>query len=331
MADIPVLKSVRDTYLYSQINKTGALDSNIKTLLTKGMVPTEKQLEQQISTINSYYKYPLKTMVLDALKEGNIKPMMFPAAITADNKVPTCMPFILTKGDIPVAPNAVAIIDNYATIDKELGIVNIDKAKFYTFLEGAYVARGIQITFRTLRNNTIMYTEAASVWAHMFTRLLNKRFALNINRTAYDKVMYLAAKFFMINLLQLKESDLIDKYASKIAKDINPIVMKRLNDKMYENGNPFENIATFIQALAASGYLIINGLQELTVREYTKDYINMYQNTALFALEHLSYFIFNIFSTVNGAFLNNQYSFKDVLGHSGEKVYGYVCNIVKNT
>lgn len=329
------MKSIRDTYLYSQLNVSGAFDANIKTLLSKGIVPTEKQLEPIITTIATYYKYPLKTSVVEAYTEKTVRPMMYPAGITANHKIPTCLPFVLVPGKTSAAPDAIAIIDNYAVFEKGDETITTDKQKFYALMEGAYIARGLQITFGTVRQNTNMLVEATSIWAHMFTRVLNKQYALNVNRSSYQKVLYLAAKFFILNLLQYPQtSSSVDGYAIKAAKmeNVSDITLKRLKDGFDRmKDNPWTNIATFITALAQNGYLISNGLTELTVRDYTKNFIAMYSNAALFGLEHLAYFLFNIFSTVNGAFLNNQYSFGDVVGHSGEKVYGYISTVVKGT
>ena len=330
MADIVKLKSIRDTYLYGMMNTNNFMDNSLKDLLSKGFVPEEKLLEQQISTINMYYQYPLKTAVMNAYKNRVIRPMMFPVGISKSSKVPTCMPFILVPSSTGT-PDAIAIIDNYAKIDKTTGLVNIDKAKFYGFLEGAFIARGLQITFHTLRRSTILYSEASSIWAYMFSKILNKQFALNINRSSSDKIIYLASKFFMINLLQMNDTELIDNYAIKNTKDSSYTTLKSVDVKMKQIPDAYANIANFIQALSTCGYLIISGLEKLTVRDYVMNFINTYQNTALFSLEHLSYFLFNVFSTVNSVFLNNQYAFKDVLGASGDKLYGYITNIVNNT
>ena len=335
LAVIQKMKSIRDTYLYSQINQAGAFDANIKTLLSKGIVPNDKQLEPVITTIATYYKYPLKTSVVEAYNEQVIRPMMYPPGITASHKIPTCLPFVLVPGKTTAAPDAIAIIDNYAVFEKGSDVVTVDKQKFYALMEGAFIARGLQITFNTIRQNSIMLVEATSIWAHMFTRVLNKQYALNVNRSSYQKMMYLAAKFFILNILQYPlTSANVDAYAMKAAKmeNVSDITLKRLQNGFSQmKENPWENIATFIQAVAQNGHLISNGLTELTVRDFTKNFIAMYSNAALFGLEHLAYFLFNVFSSVNGAFLNNQYSFGDVIGHSGDKVYGYISTVVKGT
>ena len=47
----------------------------------------------------------------------------------------------------------------------------------------------------------------------------------------------------------------------------------------------------------------------------------MYQSSSIFALEHLSYFLFMVDSVILGAYLNNQAVLEDVVGKSGAKLY----------
>ena len=325
MKEIKTLGSVRDTYIYSMINKNGAFDKVVASMLHKGIVADANMLDMELSTINKYYKYPLKVAVLDAFESGDVRPMMYPTGITAENKVPTALPFILVKGKV-TSTDAVAIIDNYATIEAG-GNISIDPKKLYCFLEGAYIARGVQTMYRAIRNNTVMYTDAASMYAHMFTRVLNKRYALNVDKSAYSKMLFLAAKFFFIRVLGCEDSSMVFNYCGKVAGDISPILIRRINDEF--NEEHFANISTFISRIRDRGYLIINGLEDLTVREYIHSFINMYSNTAVLGIEHLNYFLFNIFAVVNGAYLNNQYAFEDIVGKSGDKLYAHIANYLK--
>lgn len=322
---IDSLVSIRNTYLYEMINKGGEFDKVIGTMLSKGHIADSKDLQNELATINRYYKFPLKIAVLNAFEEGIIRPMVYPEGITANNKIPTCLPFILVQSKTN-HPDAVAIIDNYARYENHE--IYIDTKKLYCMLEGAFIARGIQIGFNSIRHNTTMYSEAASIYAHMFSRVLNKKYALNVDKQSYAKMLFLSAKFFLIKLLQLPNSDTVFNYANKVAGDISPIALKNIDERFGDEA--FQSIATFVQAIQQNGYLIINGLQTLTVREYVKQFISMYNNSALFSLEHLSYFLYNVFATVNGAYLNNQYAFDEVCGRSGGKVYGYIVNSVKN-
>ena len=327
MAENGQLKSIRDTFLYGMINKNGDLDEILKTMITKGMRVTPDMVPSAYSAITSYFKFPLKNAVLTAVNEGIVIPMVYPPGITMKYKVPTCLPFILTREN--GVTKAVAILDNYATFDKESKKVTIDPNKLYCLLETAFIARGLQGSFKSLRHNTHIYTEGTSIFAHMFARVLNRQYALNVDKNAYNKILFLAAKYFMINILQMESNnDIIFNYASKAAGEISPIITKRLHAEF--DVKAYENISTFIQEISNKSYLINNSLSHLSVRDYIDKFIRMYSNAGLFSLEHFAYFMFNIISTINHAFLNNGYQFDEAIGSkSGEKLYGHLVSVLQ--
>ena len=254
--------------------------------------------------------------------------MIYPKGITANNKVPTSIPFILLKTATGTV-KAVAVIDNWATITENNKVV-IDPNKLYTFIEGAYIARALEMQFNNIRHAAILHTDATSIYAQMFTRVLNRDFALNVDKDAYNKVLFLAAKFFLMNLLQLKNNDSVFNYATKAAGVTSAIALKRLDDAF--DDDCYKDISTFITAIKNKAYMINNGLTKLDVRTYMERYIRMYKNSSLFSLEHLSYFLFNIFACLNGAHINDSYAWEAAMGKkSGDKLYGFISNAVHNS
>ena len=325
---IEKMKSIRDTFTYQAINKEGSLDKLIKTFLTKAIKADSNMLMSQYSTIQSYYKSALKTPVLDAVNDDLVVPMIYPKGITANNKVPTSIPFILLKTATGTV-KAVAVIDNWASITENNKVV-IDPNKLYTFIEGAYIARALEMQFNNIRHAAILHTDATSIYAQMFTRVLNRDFALNVDKDAYNKVLFLAAKFFLMNLLQLKNSDSVFNYATKAAGVTSAIALKRLDDAF--DDDCYKDISTFITAIKNKAYMINNGLTKLDVRTYMERYIRMYKNSSLFSLEHLSYFLFNVFACLNGAHINDSYAWEAAMGKkSGDKLYGFISNAVHNS
>jgi hypothetical protein len=162
----------------------------------------------------------------------------------------------------------------------------------------------------------------------MFVQIINREYALNVDKTAYNKVLFLAAKYFLLNVVQLKDSDMVYNYAIKAAGNISPIAIKRLNDQF--PANAYSNIAEFITNLATQGYMIINGLHTLTVRDYIAKYVQNFGNASLFALEHFAYFTFAIVSVINRSHITNVYKWEPALGNtSGDKFYGYITNATK--
>ena len=327
------LKSIRSTYLYEMMNVNGHMDNAIKNFLQKGIVPDEKKFERQLATINSYYKYPLKTVVLNAYQNRDIVPMLYPKGIAAENKMPLALPFLMRPSSNGV--QGVAVIDNFAIDDSNLNAIMMDTQQFYTFLEATYIAREIQIRFNTIRNSSAFMRDAAMIFAHMFVRYLNKKYALNINKKAHEKVLYLAAKYFYINILQRTPMPMLNDYAKSVAKavDLDDMMLSRIDDELAgaTNGEPFKDISTFISGLSKIPHLLTPAFAELTVRDYIREYTLMYGNTCLFALEHFSYFIFNLIAAQNNSFIakKGQYAIKDIMGKTGNSVYHYLCSVVR--
>ena len=152
--------------------------------------------------------------------------------------MPLCLPILLRPSQTNVI-QAVAVIDNFAVQDSQLDRIQMDTQQFYTFMETAYIAREIQMRFTNIRNSVIWLSEGGKMFAHMFTRYLNKKYALNIDKRAHQKILYLAAKYFYINILQRKSSPMLDNYAIKAAKadDIDETTISRLDDEMAAHTN----------------------------------------------------------------------------------------------
>lgn len=315
-----------DTFTYEMINKQNILTNKMKNFVEKSVRVRPEQMIEELGSIKRYFKYPLVTDVLEGVEDGTIQARMFPPTLATGNKLPLFIPFVLVG-----APGGrilpLAAIDNYVSYDKTNDMITMDPKKLYILLEGAYIAARVQKLFPKM-NNTVLYTDGALIFAHMFARVLNKKFALNVEKTAFGKILYVAVKYYFINILRVKDSPMVDNYALRIS-GLSNIVVKEVDEAFKEKPDTFNNIGTFISRIAETSYLFTHGLKDLTTRAYVQWFLDMYGSSTLFALEHFSYFIFHVFSAVNGGFMNNQYAFDEIVGVSGEKLYAYVANFVK--
>ena len=316
------LKSIRETYLYGTLNKSGYVDKLIKLAFAKGKVLKDEDLLYEVTTINKYYKYPLKKDVMDAYKEGLIKPIVFPKGI--EEKIPNSVPFILAPINNTVG--GYAFIDTYKSYNSKEDTYSIDPKKFYCILESTYMAKIIQAYYPAISRNNVFCTEAPSIVAHMFIRVLNRKYALNVDRRAYTKMLYLAAKFFLVNHLGLDEnSDSVANYALKASEAESNMIVDQ-EDNLITSIHAFQNISTFINGIKSTSFNISQSLAELTLKDFIVDYVQMYHSSALFALEHLAYFMFVVDSVMLGGYLNNQAILEDIVGKSGAKLYTQLNN-----
>jgi len=159
----------------------------------------------------------------------------------------------------------------------------------------------------------------------MFTRVLNKKYALNIDKSRMHKVILLSSKFYLINILGLNDDEVTFNYAYKNCAHGNRYILEETNDLL--TLEDYATLETFINALARPALGL--KLKDLSVRNYLESFINMYESSALLSLESFPYFLYNVISVTNGAYINNQYVLEDVVGTSGIKLYNDILNLDK--
>lgn len=305
-------KSLETTYTYQLLNRSNAIGMGVMKALKEGTILTKANLEEAFMIINKNFKFPLKFKILEEVEKGDIVLVYSPDNV----RIPLSMPFFLTKnahGKIV----SVVVVDSYGKMDKETKNVNIDAKKLYCIMEAAHLARVYYYHSHELAKRNVVITNGSSIYSNMFSRVLNKKYALNVDKNKLHKVIFLASKFFLINILGMSDNEMTVNYAMKNCVGGNPYILKEVNDILEKED--YKDLATFVQALTKPELNI--GLGDLTVRGYLEQFINMYDASALFSLEYFPYFMYNVLSVTNGAYINNQYILEDIVEKHGAKLY----------
>lgn len=314
------MKSLESTFIYGHLNSSNGLTHNIAQLLTDAETLSRDNLEEAFIIITKNFKFPLKHKVIESFNNGEIILKMS----NGKTKLPTCLPFILTKNN---EGNIVSVINVglYGSKHKDTDDVRIDPKKLYCMMEAAYLAKICYLNSRQLASRSIVIKHGSIIYSTMFARVFNKKYALNIDKSRYHKVIMLASKFFMINHLGMSDSDITFNYAIKNCPNGNIMALQELNDSFSTEN--FANLDTFITALSSIEY----GLQfkDLTTRNFLEAFISMYDGSNLLSLEAFPYFVYNVLSVTNGAFINNQYVLEDIVDTHGAKIYVDLANLDK--
>jgi len=306
-------KSLRDTFLFTQMNENGFIDKKLKVFMNpnSAIVATPKMLEEPLMHINKTFKYPAKMAVLEAFQNGSLVPIVLQKGV--EERMPVCIPFLVSKD----RTKALVFIDNYASPNGE-GDISIDYKKLYCLFESAYLAlEGIP------RNDSAIINKGSLIFAHIFAKVLNKKFSLNTDRAALNKVIFLASEYYLTNHLQMGDKATVFNYALKNCKAGTDIVMRDIDAEF--TPECFANIATFLKKMADMPYKFVSGFEKITVRDYLESFAEMYGQSTIFALESLEYFVFTISSVVLGAYLNNQVVLEDIIDTDGAKLYFGLC------
>lgn len=312
-------KSLQDTFIYKHLNSNNGITNTISKVMVEGEIVTKDDMQEAFMMIDKNFKFALKNRVMKALEGGQIVMIYAPNNV----RMPQAIPWFLTRGsngDIV----AVVCIDIYGSRGKESRDIKIDPRKLYCLLEAAYVGRMSYFNSKTMAQRSSILTHGSSIYANMFVRVLNKKYALNVNKDKLNKVLFLASKFFLINLLGMHNNQTTDNYALKSCKNPNNMLIQQMSDSFKDSD--YADLSSFIIALSTNPHTkdLVPGL---TVRSYLEQFIFMYDGSALLSLESFPYFLYNVLSVTHGAYLNNQYNLENIVGPYGAKIYIDISNI----
>lgn len=299
-------KTMQDTYVFEQL-KNVVLQS-IQDSLKQGKIISQTELEEQFLMIKKYIQSAIKPKILSELNQGTIKLIYAPKEVQRI----TSVPFVMSIDNGVLTANV--FVSSFGNM-REDGSISVDYRKLYTLMESAYLAKKFLSGYDRFRNNSVLI-RGCVVYANMFVKPLNKRFNLHTDRNRENSILFLAAKFYLKNVLGIQNEELIFNNAIKACKGGNPILLKELNNIVPEEA--FKTIGTFLEALKDNKLNL--GLSSLTARGYLELYISLYGGATVFALELLPYFLFVGNSAINAMGLVNNYSLEDIMEKGMPKI-----------
>lgn len=325
-------KSLQKSYIFNMLNKDNSITNVVKSTMSpdklhhikKGETPSI--CEEALINIQRSFKYLLKDNVMEALYKGEIL-----LAYDPNVRLLPALPFYLAPFNVGGKPQlkAVVMIHLYAEKERHTDYVRIDPKKLYAMLEAAYMALQYQRAPRAFTNQTDVRSIGARIYANMMTRVLNRKFSINSDRMVLQKVQFLAAKFYLVNQLGLAaDSDLVKSYAMQAAQNHNEVILTQLhNDTL--NSDDFKDITTFVDILVDPDLHLKFG-DKLNIRGLVAEFTTMFDATILLGIELPTYFFYNIFSAVQGAFVNNQYALDNILEKDGVKLHNSISRMLKD-
>lgn len=302
-------KPITSTFLFQNLGGS-QLTGKINEAATKGKRYGEQDLLEQFVYIKNYEKSLLKQRVMTEFKEGRIE-----LIYAEDVQVSKLMPFILVPSQM--GHKAIIFLNPFCGMRSD-GLLNIRGNLLYTLMESAYLAKNFVDNYNAVKNDTLMRQQGALMYANVFIKPINKMFNTNLDSTREGKVLFLASKFYLKNVLGVDNEEYIFSVGSKIANRVSPYTLKEVDSLVDEEA--YENLATFIQALGDERlHLGFEG--KLQVRTYLYNYITMFGEAAPFCLESMIYFIFMVNTVRRGGEKTfNQMQLEPIVEKSGEKM-----------
>lgn len=306
-------KTLNDTFIFNYYDKN--LKSNIIKFIDSADEISYEELKDELYEIDKRFTFPLKPQIIVDLKAGKITPIY---NNSASLKIPSSIPAVLTIKNSKI--RCFVNLNNYSTRNKE-GKLIIDTDKLFVLLQAGEIYSLTYQYFPRIQRDSEIITYGSELYSKLFTNILNKKFAINLDENKHNQVLFLTSKFFIINLLGKEPSTEVDNYALKNCRIGNPYIIEGVNRMI--DIKEYEKLETFIVALSKN----IKGLEKLTVRAYLDNFINSYGPSTLFSLEFLPFFFNTAFSVIVGAFVNQQYVLENLFGNTVDKLYNRFVNI----
>lgn len=301
-------KNIQSTFVFNQL-KDVVLDS-IQGSLREGKVLSNVELEEQMMLIKKYINSAIKPKVINDYEQGLIRLIYAPESVKRVSSVPYVMSII----DGRMVANV--FVSSFGNMRQD-GMISLDYRKLYVLMESAYLSKTFLSKYDRYKN-TGASIYGCVTYANMFVKPLNKKFNIHTDRTRENSILFLAAKFYLKNVLGLQNEEMVFNNAMKACKAPNPIILKEIDNLMDEEA--FRDLGTFLEALKDEKLNL--GLSGLTARGYLELYIGLYGGASVFALEMMPYFIFVGNSAINAMGIVNNYSLEDIMEKGMPKLLG---------
>lgn len=300
-ADYVCENTMEDSLVYKTFNQANGVVDKIVKYLSSGVPLDKSYIEDQYAIIRRGAGIsPLSQKVLEAFNNGDIE-------IVWNNteKVGVAMPFIVRrKSDGKVV--STIFINAFATI-KDDSILVIPAKQLYGLMEGAYIALKLQTDpVKVMKNAELMMT-TASVYTEMMTRILNKEYALTLDKVLYDKVCYCIKRFYLECVWEYPNTGLVSNYASSDLKYIQQFDLDAL-DATYSKMEikTIANLLEFVKSLSPR-------MSDLNLRYYIERFIKTYHGASILSIDYLPYVFFVITNVVMSTFLVSQTALNDII------------------
>lgn len=300
-ADYVCENTMEDSLVYKTFNQANGVVDKIVKYLSSGVPLDKSYIEDQYAIIRRGAGIsPLSQKVLEAFNNGDIEIIW-----NNTEKVGVAMPFIVRrKSDGKIV--STIFINAFATI-KDDSILVIPAKQLYGLMEGAYIALKLQTDpVKVMKNAELMMT-TASVYTEMMARILNKEYALTLDKVLYDKVCYCIKRFYLECVWEYPNTGLVSNYASSDLKYIQQFDLDAL-DATYSKMEikTIANLLEFVKSLSPR-------MSDLNLRYYIERFIKTYHGSSILSIDYLPYVFFVITNVVMSTFLVSQTALNDII------------------
>ena len=284
--------SLNDSDMFQQLNKSSSITARLVKIIKGGVTLDQSYIEEQYLQITKTKLSPISDRVIKAFDSGEIR-----LIYNKTTHLTTAVPFIILQMDGKMT--ACIFIADFCSMNKEGTMLNIEMKKLYTLMEAAFIGLKYFGNPGLFNRSSKLAKVTASIYSEMGLRILNREFALSLDKDSYDTVNYMLARFCLSKVLPLNSKEVIHAYAVSCCKAPSNLSMELASD-MYER-EEIKSIEGLIKAIAKN----FPKMAKLTYRYYFERWISSFGMGTTLAIDSFPYLYYTIINVLLGSFLVN--------------------------
>lgn len=286
------MASLNDSKTFQTLNKSSSITSKIAKLVATGVLLDRSYIEEQYIQIQKTRISPISEKILTAFDEKRIRLIW-----NKQLHLTIAIPFVVLM--IEGKPTGCIFISDFSSMNKDATALTIDMKKLYCLMESAYI--GMQyFTMPEKFTKTGSFLKLnASIYSSMALRILNREYALSLDKDGYDFANYATSRFFLTHVIGLKNTELSHSYAVGTCKAPSDSNMT-LADDLYTAANP-KTAEELIQFISKNN----PKMTDLKYRFFFERWISSFGTGACLSIDSYPYFYYVIANVLIGGFLVN--------------------------
>lgn len=291
-------KTLKDSHVFNNLVVSDKLRSSLKKInVLRDRVPSV-DLDADLAVIEKRATYPLKVAILEALQAGHICPVLNP-----DLGLPKYLN-VLPFRDVDGKKKVIADFTKYASSKRISPAVNTT----FGILQNALISYKLDTDWDLYTSNAVLMVDSAVVYSRLATKVLDKLYSVNLDPFESDFISFILAKFFLLTVAGKPNSRLIDEAAHVACFNQTSLKLIKEREEDYDTDLLYESIITLFSSLNQSPRYNIK------FRSFFENYVRMYGETTIMAIDYLPGFYHMIMSTVTASGIVKEFAVENVIG-----------------
>lgn len=300
MQDVFTEASLSDSFIFNELNRSSNASTTIIKAIKTGTILDKSYIEEQYIQCKRSRLSPILTQVLEAFENGEIV-----LVYNKQVRVSTAIPFVVLS--MNGKTSSYIFISDFSSLSKDASSLMIEMKKLYVLMEAAYLGKMFYTNPLSFKKSGALLKIMSTIYSGMSMRIFNKEFALSLDKDVYDKVNYCMGRFFLENMMEIKNEQVLHAYAKATCLNPSNFSIDQLAID-YKNAKitKINELIKFVSSLSPK-------MMKLNFRYYFERWISTFGTGACMSVDTAPYLYYVVINVLLGTFLVNTPTISDMI------------------